>query len=77
MKSARLDSEKAYRELVQRVNALALVLGEADYAPFIDYASTEIVHYKREVLKQKAVAAQTSPGCAVITPTEPEENHEW
>lgn len=77
LKSARLGSDKAYRELVQMVNALALVLGEADYVPFIDYANTEIVHYKREVLKQKAAAAQTSPGSAVITPTEPEENPEW
>lgn len=77
LKSARLGSDKAYRELVQMVNALALVLGEADYAPFIDYANTEIVHYKREVLKQKAAAAQTSPGSAVAPPTEPEENHEW
>ncbi len=77
LKSARLGSDKAYRELVQMVNALALVLGEADYAPFIDYANTEIVHYKREVLKQKAAAAQTSPGSAVTPPTEPEENPEW
>lgn len=82
LKSARLSSDKAYRELVQMVNALALVLGEADYVPFIDYANTEIVHYKREVLKQKAAATQTSPGSAVAPPTEPEptkpdENEEW
>lgn len=77
LKSARLGSDKAYRELVQMVNALALVLGEAEYTPFIDYVNTEIVHYKREVLKQKAAATQTSPGSAVAPPTEPEENHEW
>ena len=77
LKSARLSSDKAYRELVQMVNALALVLGEAEYTPFIAYVNTEIVHYKRQVLKQKAAAAQTSPGSAVTPPTEPEENHEW
>lgn len=77
LKSARLGSDKAYRELVQMVNALALVLGEADYVPFIDYVNTEIVHYKREVLKQKAAAAQTSPDSAVIPPTNSEETPEW
>lgn len=54
LKSARLASDRAYRELVQMVNALALVLGEADYVPFIDYVNTEIVHYKREVINSKA-----------------------
>lgn len=77
LKSARLGSDKAYRELVQMVNALALVLGEADYVPFIDYVNTEIVHYKREVIKQKAAAAQTSPDSAVTPPTNPEDTPEW
>ncbi len=42
------------------VNALALVFGEKDYAPFIDYVNTEITHYKREVLGQKSSAPSTS-----------------
>ena len=41
------------------VNALALVFGEADYADFIDYVNTEIVHFKREVLNQKASTTTT------------------
>lgn len=36
------------------VNAFAMVEGDAKYAAFIDYVNTEIVHYKREVLNQKA-----------------------
>lgn len=72
LKSARLGSDKAYRELVQMVNALALVFGEADYAPFIDYVNTEIVHYKREVLNQKA-SSSTTPTPTDPIPTEPTE----
>ncbi|MDE6069225.1 MAG: hypothetical protein K2F89_09815 [Treponemataceae bacterium] len=36
--------------LVLHVNAHALLEGEADYAAFIDYANTEIAHFKQEVL---------------------------
>lgn len=60
MKNARTVTDKAYRALVKMVNALALVLGDTDYASFIDYCNTEITHYKREVLGQKANAADTS-----------------
>ena len=44
------------------VNALALVFGEKDYTPFIDYVNTEITHYKREVIGQKAKNPSTSGG---------------
>lgn len=57
LKTARSVSDDAYRAFVKMVNALALVFGEADYANFIDYVNTEIVHYKREVLGQKATAS--------------------
>lgn len=59
MKAARAASDEAYRLLVRMVNALALVFGEADYADFIDYVNTEIVHFKREVLNQKANTTTT------------------
>lgn len=59
MKAARAASDEAYRQLVKMVNALALVFGEADYADFIDYVNTEIVHFKREVLNQKASTTTT------------------
>ena len=60
LKTARTASDNAYRTLVKMVNALALVFGEKDYAPFIDYVNTEITHYKREVLGQKTSAPSTS-----------------
>ena len=59
MKAARAASDEAYRQLVKMVNALTLVFGEADYADFIDYVNTEIVHFKREVLNQKASTTTT------------------
>ena len=65
LKTARTASDDAYRALVKMVNALALVFGEKDYTAFIDYVNTEITHYKREVLGQKATAPSTSGSSAV------------
>ncbi len=50
LKAARNVSDEAYRMLVLHVNAHALIEGEAGYTAFIDYANTEIDHYKQEVL---------------------------
>ncbi|MDE7141088.1 MAG: hypothetical protein K2O09_10115 [Treponemataceae bacterium] len=63
LKAARTASDEAYRMLVLHVNAHALLEGEADYAAFIDYANTEIAHFRQEVLgskksKAKAVGAE-------------------
>lgn len=69
LKKARRASDEAYRTLVKWVNALALIEGEKDYASFIDYANTEVTHYKREVIGQKADATATS-GNTGGTPTE-------
>ena len=60
LKTARTASDDAYRALVKMVNALALVFGEKDYMAFIDYVNTEVTHYKREVIGQKASASSTS-----------------
>ena len=65
LKTARTVSDDAYRALVKMVNALALVFDEKDYTAFIDYVNTEITHYKREVLGQKASAPSTSGSSAV------------
>ena len=65
LKTARTASDDAYRALVKMVNALALVFGEKDYTAFIDYVNTEVTHYKREVLNQKASAPSTSGSSAV------------
>ena len=62
LKTARTASDDEYRALVKMVNALALVFGEKDYTPFIDYVNTEITHYKREVIGQKAKNPSTSGG---------------
>lgn len=64
LKAARSASDEAYRALVKMVNALALVFGEKDYTAFIDYVNTEVTHYKREVLGQKASAPSTSGSSA-------------
>lgn len=60
LKAARTASDDAYRALVKMVNAFALVFGEKDYTAFIDYVNTEVTHYKREVIGQKAKAPSTS-----------------
>ena len=65
LKTARTASDDAYRALVKMVNAIALVFGEKDYTAFIDYVNTEVAHYKREVLGQKASAPSTSGSSAV------------
>lgn len=65
LKAARTASDDAYRALVKMVNALALVFGEKDYTAFIDYVNTEVTHYKREVIGQKAKAPSTSDSSAV------------
>ena len=51
LKAARTASDEAYKMLTMYVNAHALLEGEESYAAFIDYANTEISHFKQEVLK--------------------------
>ena len=51
LKTARAASDEAYKMLVLHVNAHALLEGETEYAAFIDYANTEIEHFKQKVLK--------------------------
>ena len=59
LKAARAVSDEAYRMLVLHVIAHALLEGEEAYAAFIDYANTEIGHFKKEVLggKKKSAAS--------------------
>lgn len=53
LKAARTASDEAYRLLVMHVNAHALLEGEEAYAAFIDYANTEIEHFRHEALGGK------------------------
>ncbi|MDE7292043.1 MAG: hypothetical protein K2N58_08355 [Treponemataceae bacterium] len=64
LKAARTASDEAYRMLVLHVNAHALIEGEADYAAFIDYANTEIAHFKQEVLGGAKKKSATSADMA-------------
>ena len=50
LRQAQHASDEAYRALVQKVNALAVVEGEADYADFISKMNEQVKHYKQEVL---------------------------
>ena len=70
LKTARVNTDAAYHNLVDMVNALALVNGDADYATFIDYVNVEITRYKREVLNQKASAVDTSADSSTSTDTD-------
>ena len=58
LKAARIATDTAYRELAKMTNALALVLGETDYADFIDYVNTEITHYKQEVISGRSASGK-------------------
>lgn len=60
LKTAREACDNAYRAIVQMVNALTLVEGEATYADFIDYVNTEIAHYKLEVINGRASSTTTT-----------------
>ena len=56
LKASRIATDTAYRELVKMTNVL--VLGEADYANFIDYVNTEISHYKQEVINGRSTSTK-------------------
>lgn len=58
--AARTASDEAYKLLVMHMNAHALIEGDAEYAAFIDYANTEIEHFRQEVLDGKKNAAKTA-----------------
>lgn len=53
VKETRLTADKAYRSLVELVNALAVVNGDAPYATFIDHVNV-IIDRQKAVLKARA-----------------------
>ncbi|MBR5776711.1 MAG: hypothetical protein IKZ17_01300 [Bacteroidaceae bacterium] len=63
---ARLQTDASYRSLVEMVNALALVEGDAQYAAFIDYMNALIKEYKQTVLNQSTSGSSSGGG---TTPT--------
>lgn len=56
VKAARLITDDAYRKLIQVVNVLVLIDGEAAYAPFIDEMN-RLIEYQRTVLSRRKAAA--------------------
>lgn len=59
LKTARQATDKAYKNLVERVNALNIVEYDEAYDEFIDYVNTEIKHYKEQVLASKKKSTET------------------
>lgn len=53
VKQSRLVADEAYRSLVDMVNALCLVNGEAPYATFIDHVNV-LVDHQKAVLKSRS-----------------------
>ncbi len=72
MKSSRELTDKMYNILIKKVNALAIIEGEAEYATFIAETNQQIVRFKQEVLKQKA----TKPKGDDVSTTEPDQSTE-
>ena len=63
MKVLRAASDEAYRVLVRKANALAVIEGEAAYADFIDKMNAEIKHYKEQAMSRPSKpAGEKKPG---------------
>lgn len=65
MKSARQATDTAYRKLIQKINAYAVLDETGELRPFVEAMNAQILRYKRNVLGQPA----TSPA----DPTDPTE----
>ncbi len=57
VKERRKEADEAYRLLVEKVNALAIVNGDADYATFIDRVNV-IIDRQKAVMKARATNAK-------------------
>ena len=60
-KAARFVTDEAYRMLIKKVNALALIEGDEPYLEFINAMNTQILRYKREVLAKPSSAKAEEP----------------
>lgn len=60
-KAARTACETAYRNFIERLNALSIVDGDHDYTTFIDATNEQIEQYRKQVLtKRKSKKAEES-----------------
>lgn len=62
VRKMRLAAEAAYRTLVDRVNALALVNGEAEYAQFVDKVNEIVASAKVTVAARRTRNAKKKEG---------------
>ena len=53
MKETRTAAEAAYRSLVDTVNALAMINGDANYATFIDHVNA-VIDRQKAILRTRA-----------------------
>lgn len=60
LKSARIASDEAYRNLVRRIEALWVVEYDKAYDEFIDFVNELIKHYKQEVLTKRKSKKKTN-----------------
>lgn len=56
----RKQTEAAYEAIVRKVNALAIVNGEEQYAGFIDYVNARIAYFKT-ILSHKGIKQPSNP----------------
>ena len=68
LRTARFATDDAYDDLVEVIDALAILEGVADYASFINYVNTEITQYMRNAMNRKATSSQPLPGTEGGTP---------
>ena len=70
LRTARFATDDAYDDLVEVIDALAILESVADYASFINYVNTEITQYMRNAMSRKATSSQPLPGTDGETPDE-------
>lgn len=78
LKSARKQTDNAYRALIKMVNALIMVNGEENYTDFIKFLNYEIKRYKEKVLNQKIAKGMKPDDTPTVDPTpeDPEEGED-
>lgn len=54
LRTARLATDEAYRQMVMMINGLVYVEGEADYLEFVKFVNAQILYYRQQALGQKA-----------------------
>lgn len=69
LKSARKQTDIAYRALIKMVNALIMINGDTDYADFVKFLNYEIKRYKEKVLNQKIAKGTKPDDTPTVDPT--------